>query len=341
MRMGNAGRSAAGAAEEARESNALLDVRGLTVTYSASRRNHVNVVHDVDFSIGSGEAFGLVGESGSGKSSIARALMHLSSASGEVEFDGVSWLRQRGRPLRRLRAGMQMVFQDPYASLDPRMTVRALIREPLDINRIGSQQERRERVDELLELVGLTSEQGDRKPSALSGGQRQRIAIARALALDPKLIVLDEPISSLDVSIQAQVLNLLTELRERIGLTYLFIVHDLVVAEYFCDRIAVLFGGRIVETGPSAEIFGSPLHPYSRELVSATPLPDPTQRRPLSGRSTKETVVAPPEAGCPYQARCALRNGRDRCVTEVPLPRPGPRGQLVACHFFEEEPREG
>lgn len=316
----------------------LLHVENLEVSYPQPRGARFVATREVSFDVQVGEVFGLVGESGSGKSSVAKGLMHLAHASGAVKFDGIEWLSQRGAALRRLRPRMQMVFQDPFSSLDPRMSVHAITSEPLDIHEVGTRAERRGRTSEVLELVGLTEAHARRKPSALSGGQRQRVAIARALALNPKLVVLDEPVSALDVSIQAQVLNLLSDLRSRLGLTYIFIVHDLVVAEYFCDNLAVMFGGRIMEMGSSRSIFRAPAHPYTLELLAAVPIPDPEQARerqalPSAVDPDAETVA---EIGCPYRHRCLLRKGRSVCVEETPPLRPREQGHLVACHFSEE-----
>ncbi|HZQ63883.1 MAG TPA: oligopeptide/dipeptide ABC transporter ATP-binding protein [Gaiellaceae bacterium] len=316
----------------------LLQVENMEVSYPQPRGARFVAAREVGFSVRAGEVFGLVGESGSGKSSVAKGLMHLAQVSGEVRFDGIEWLAQRGAALRRLRPRMQMVFQDPFSSLDPRMSVHAITSEPLDIHEVGTRAERRERATEMLELVGLTPAHAKRKPSALSGGQRQRVAIARALALNPKLVVLDEPVSALDVSIQAQVLNLLSDLRARLGLTYIFIVHDLVVAEYFCDNLAVMFGGRIMEMGSSRSIFRAPAHPYTLELLAAVPIPDPSQARKRTSlpAATDPAAESAADTGCPYQHRCLLRQGRSICGEETPALRRRGDGQFVACHFSDE-----
>jgi oligopeptide/dipeptide ABC transporter ATP-binding protein len=316
----------------------LLHVENMEVSYPQPKGARFVAVRDVSFDVRPGEVFGLVGESGSGKSSVAKGLMHLAQATGSVQFDGIDWLGQRGSALRSLRPRMQMVFQDPFSSLDPRMSVHAITSEPLEIHGVGTREERRGRTSEVLELVGLTEAHAKRKPSALSGGQRQRVAIARALALNPKLVVLDEPVSALDVSIQAQVLNLLSDLRSRLGLTYIFIVHDLVVAEYFCDNLAVMFGGRIMEMGSSRSIFRAPAHPYTLELLAAVPIPDPEQARErrVVAPADDPAVESTTDVGCPYQHRCLLRKGRSLCVEETPLLRACEQGHLVACHFSEE-----
>jgi oligopeptide/dipeptide ABC transporter ATP-binding protein len=316
----------------------LLHVENMEVSYPQPKGARFVAVRDVSFDVRPSEVFGLVGESGSGKSSVAKGLMHLAQATGSVQFDGIDWLGQRGSALRSLRPRMQMVFQDPFSSLDPRMSVHAITSEPLEIHGVGTREERRGRASEVLELVGLTEAHAKRKPSALSGGQRQRVAIARALALNPKLVVLDEPVSALDVSIQAQVLNLLSDLRSRLGLTYIFIVHDLVVAEYFCDNLAVMFGGRIMEMGSSRSIFRAPAHPYTLELLAAVPIPDPEQARErrVVAPADDPAVESTTDVGCPYQHRCLLRKGRSLCVEETPPLRPCEQGHLVACHFSEE-----
>lgn len=241
----------------------------------------VKAVDDVTFAIDEGETFGLVGESGSGKTTLGRCLLRLvEPTSGSIRFRGRDLLALRPRALRRTRRDMQMVFQDPYASLNPRMRAREIVEEPLAIHRLGSRAERRERAAELFRLVGLPPAHLDRHPRQFSGGQRQRIGLARALALDPSFLILDEPVSSLDVSVQAQIVNLLMDLQERLRLTYLFIAHDLRLVRHICGRMAVLYLGRIVEIGPTEAIFAAPRHPYTRALLSAVPAPDPDARPP-------------------------------------------------------------
>jgi oligopeptide transport system ATP-binding protein len=263
---------------------ALLDVRHLVKEFREGRRRlrqspPVRAVDDVSFSIEEGESFGLVGESGSGKTTTARCVLRLlEPTSGEVLFRDRNVLALSGAELRRMRRDMQMVFQDPYASLNPRMRARQIVEEPLRIHRLGSKAERRDRVEELFRLVGLDPAHLDRVPENFSGGQRQRIGLARALALSPSLVVADEPVSALDVSVQAQVINLLRDLQERLKLTYLFIAHDLRLVEHACTRVAVMYRGRIVETGPTDAVFRSPAHPYTRALLSAIPVPDPDVR---------------------------------------------------------------
>jgi ABC-type oligopeptide transport system ATPase subunit len=241
---------------------------------------HVTAVDDVSFSIDAGETFGLVGESGSGKTTTGRCMLRLvEPTSGEVRFNGENILTFPRARMRAARRDMQIVFQDPYSSLNPRMRVRETVEEPLIIHRIGTRQERRRRVEELFGLVGLDPAHLERYPHQFSGGQRQRIGLARALALNPSFIILDEPVSALDVSVQAQVVNLLMDLQQRLKLTYLFIAHDLRLVEHICSRVAVMYLGRIVEIGSVAAIFSSPQHPYTRALLSAVPVTDPDAPR--------------------------------------------------------------
>jgi oligopeptide transport system ATP-binding protein len=267
----------------------LLEVSGLKKYYPVrggligDRSGEVvKAVDGVSFSISRGETFGLVGESGCGKSTTGRCVLRLiEPTEGQVRFEGSDLQRLRGEELRRLRKRMQIIFQDPYSSLNPRMRVGEIIEEPLIIHRQGSRGARRDRVAELLRLVGLTPEQTRRYPHEFSGGQRQRIGIARALALNPSFIVCDEPVSALDVSVQAQIVNLLQDLQQQLGLTYLFISHGLAVVEHISSRVGIMYRGRLVELGSSSEIFNNPLHPYTQTLLSAIPVPDPDQRRRL------------------------------------------------------------
>jgi len=266
----------------------LLEVHHLTREFSGrgglfarvSGAHAVRAVDDVSFSIERGETFGLVGESGSGKTTTGRCILRLiEPTSGEVIFEGRSVLELPRRELRRVRQDMQIVFQDPYSSLDPRMRVSEILEEPLVIHRLGSRAERRRRTEELLSLVGLEKGHLLRYPHEFSGGQRQRIGLARALALSPSLIIADEPVSALDLSVQAQVVNLLMDLQQRLQLTYLFIAHDLRLVEHICSRVAVMYRGRIVEMGDTAKLFASPHHPYTKALLSAIPIPDPDAPR--------------------------------------------------------------
>jgi len=264
---------------------ALLDVRHLVKEFGRSesllRKGHiVRAVDDVSFSIDESETFGLVGESGSGKTTTGRCILRLvEPTSGEVRFRGEDVLSFSSARLRQARRDMQIVFQDPYSSLNPRMRVGAIVEEPLVIHRIGSKAERRARVEELFTLVGLDPDQLSRYPHQFSGGQRQRIGVARALALNPSLVIADEPVSALDVSVQAQVVNLLMDLQKQLKLTYLFIAHDLRLVRHICNRVAVMYLGKIVEMGPTEGLFEAPAHPYTRALLSAIPVPDPSAKR--------------------------------------------------------------
>ncbi len=263
----------------------LLEVRHLTKAFSSrpglfGRTATVHAVQDVTFDIERGETFGLVGESGSGKTTTGRCILRLiEPTSGEILFDGRNVLAFSREELRRARREMQIVFQDPYSSLNPRMRVGAIVEEPLIIHRLGSKSERRARVRELFDLVGLNPDHLVRYPHEFSGGQRQRVGVARALALNPSLIIADEPVSALDVSVQAQVINLLMDLQARLKLTYLFIAHDLRLVEHICRRVAVMYLGRIVEMGETGKLFAAPQHPYTRALLSAIPTPDPRVAR--------------------------------------------------------------
>ena len=277
----------------------LLEVRHLTKEFTRKKglfgkATAVRAVDDVSFTIEKGETFGLVGESGSGKTTTGRCILRLiEPTSGEVVFDGRDVLALSRPDLRRARRDMQIVFQDPYSSLNPRMRVADIVEEPLIIHKLGSKAERRARVSELFALVGLNPDHLLRYPHEFSGGQRQRIGLARALALNPSLIVADEPVSALDVSVQAQVVNLLMELQQRLGLTYLFIAHDLRLVEHICSRTAVMYLGRIVEMGETAKLFGAPQHPYTRALLSAIPVPEhgaPRQRIVLDPGSFDRTA---------------------------------------------------
>jgi ABC-type oligopeptide transport system ATPase subunit len=254
---------------------ALVEVSHLVKLFG-----RVAAVDDVSFSVEEGETFGLVGESGSGKTTTGRCMLRLVDASsGAVRFRGENVLEFSPSRMRRARRDMQIVFQDPYSSLNPRMRARQIVEEPLVIHRLGSRQERRERVAELFRLVGLDPSHLERYPREFSGGQRQRIGLARALALNPSFLILDEPVSALDVSVQAQVVRLLMDLQEKLKLTYLFIAHDLRLVEHICSRVAVMYLGKIVEMGPAAALFAAPQHPYTKALLSAIPIPDPDAKR--------------------------------------------------------------
>jgi oligopeptide transport system ATP-binding protein len=328
---------------------ALVEVDDLHVwfpiTLGTIIERHVGDVRAVDgvsFSLAKGDTLGLVGESGCGKSTTGRAMIRLyKPTQGRITFDGTDLSSLEGGPLRKMRRRMQMIFQDPYSSLNPRMTAGGIIREPLDIHDIGSSHERNERVRDLLATVGLNPDFAERYPHEFSGGQRQRIGVARALAVNPDLIVADEPISALDVSIQAQIINLLERLQGQFDLTYLFIAHDLSVVRHISDRIAVMYLGRIVESAPSRELNREPLHPYSVALLSAIPIPDPAvemRRRRIILRGDVPSPAAPPP-GCRFHTRCWLRERLDNpevCATEDPPLRELATGHAVACHFAEK-----
>ncbi len=302
----------------------------------------VRAVDGVTFTLRHGETLGLVGESGCGKSTTGRAIIQLyRPTDGHVRFEGTDLASLKGRALRHQRRRMQMIFQDPYASLNPRMTAGGIVSEPLEIHGIGSSKERQETVRGLLATVGLNPDFADRYPHEFSGGQRQRIGVARALAVNPDLIVADEPLSALDVSIQAQIINLLERLQGQFGLTYLFIAHDLSVVKHISDRIAVMYLGRIVELASSRDLHAEPLHPYTVALLSAIPIPDPvveSRRRRIILRGDVPSPAAPP-SGCRFHTRCWLREklgNPERCTTEDPELRPLATGHTVACHFAEE-----
>jgi oligopeptide/dipeptide ABC transporter ATP-binding protein len=301
------------------------------------RRQSVTVLDDITLEVARGECFGLVGESGCGKSTLARCLLRLLEPSaGRALFDGVDLGTLDRDELRAIRRRMQFVFQDPYASLDPRMSAGAIVEEPLLVHGIGDRSERRRTTLEMLADVGLTEEQAGRRPHAFSGGQRQRIGIARAFVLRPDVVILDEPISALDVSVQAQVLNLLRRLQQQLGLTYVFISHDLAVAEYFCDRVAVLYLGQIMELADRETLFRRPLHPYSVSLLTAVPVPMAGGR---SRRASRPQLVGevgsvserPP--GCPFEPRCPVGHGRELCRGQRPPLSEPTSGHQVACHF--------
>jgi oligopeptide transport system ATP-binding protein len=302
----------------------------------------VRAVDDVSFQIRRGETLGLVGESGCGKTTTGRAVIHLRQPTdGTVRFDGQDLDDLSRGDLRRMRRRMQIIFQDPYGSLNPRMTVGSIISEPLETHDLARGKARNVRVRELLTLVGLNPNYTNRYPHEFSGGQRQRIGVARALAVEPEFIVCDEPISALDVSIQAQVLNLLVELRETFGLTYLFIAHDLSVVRHISDRVGVMYLGKLVELGPPSAIYEDPGHPYTRALLSAVPIPDPKAERRRKRVILTGDVPSPanPPSGCRFHTRCWLyeRLGRpEQCRTEDPDLRIIGDDHRAACHFAEE-----
>jgi oligopeptide/dipeptide ABC transporter ATP-binding protein len=336
----------------------LLDVQNLVVHFRLggglslrSTRGTVQAVDGISLQIRRGETLGLVGESGCGKTTAGRAIVRLlEPTAGSVKFDGVELAHGSGpkpgkliagEPLRKLRQRFQMIFQDPYSSLNPRMTIASIVAEPLDIHGLGTTAERRERVAQLLETVGITARSANRFPHEFSGGQRQRVGVARALAVNPELIVADEPISALDVSIRAQILNLLERLQAELNLAYLVVAHDLAAVRHISDRVAVMYLGRIVETASASELYKSPLHPYTVALLSAVPVPDPSvqrQRRRIILRGDIPSPLNPP-AGCRFHTRCWLyeRLGKpDQCRTESPPLREPTAAHAVACHFAED-----
>ena len=319
----------------------LLEVRDLKKYFPIhggvlkSTIGHVYAVDGVSFTLAEGETLGLVGESGCGKSTTARVILRLLQAtSGEVTYDGQDVMAASRRDMRRLRRDMQIIFQDPYASLNPRMRVKNIVAEPLRIHRIGSESERRERVVRLLETVGLTAEHADRYPHEFSGGQRQRIGIARALALNPRLIVCDEPVSALDVSIRAQIINLLEDLQDEFKLTYLFIAHDLAVVKHISDRVAVMYLGKIVETAARDMLYQQPRHPYTEALLSAAPIPDPRAERARRRIILAGDVPSPanPPRGCVFHPRCP-RMQPDPCQMAMPPLVSADGDHMVACYF--------
>jgi oligopeptide/dipeptide ABC transporter ATP-binding protein len=326
---------------EPAQAEPILRVEDLVKTYASSRRRAMTaVLRGVSFEIGRGETLGLVGESGSGKSTTGRCIVRLTDpTAGRITFDGVDLTGLKGRDLRVQRRKLQMVFQDPASSLDSRMTILQSVEEPLHIHHIGHAGSRRARALAALERVGLLERHALSKPHALSGGQQQRAAIARALVTEPDLIVLDEPVSALDVSVRAQVLNLLKDLQRELGISYLFIVHDLAIAEYFSDRVVVLYGGQVMETGSARALFTSPSHPYTDALLSAIPDPDPDPRAapegppPIAIEAARESSGG---EGCAFADRCLVRAGRSICVEKPP-----PLVRLAddhwsACHFVTE-----
>ncbi|GAA1836684.1 ABC transporter ATP-binding protein [Microlunatus capsulatus] len=322
----------------------ILQAEGLVKHYPIKagvlRRTvgHVKAVDGVSFELRRGETLGVVGESGCGKSTLGRMLMRLEEpTAGQLTFDGVDMYAQQGAAMRKLRRDIQIVFQDPYTSLNPRKTVGDIIGEPFEIHRdVVPKGGRRRRVQELLDLVGLNPEHINRYPHQFSGGQRQRIGIARGVALNPKVLICDEPVSALDVSVQAQVVNLLERLQDELGLAYVFIAHDLSVVRHISDRVAVMYLGSIVEIGDEDQIYSRPTHPYTQALLSAVPVPDPTLRGSRQQIKLVGDVPSPanPPSGCRFHTRCF--KAQDNCRTEVPVLEPRPDGvsaHASACHY--------
>ncbi len=310
----------------------ILVVDDLVKHFPTDDGRTVHAVDGVSLELAAGETLSLVGESGCGKSTLGKTIMRLyPPTSGSIRVNGQEIGTTSRRAMRPLRRELQMVFQDPFASLNPRVSVGRAIEEPLIVHGIGTRAERRERVSWLLGRVGLPADAAARHPHEFSGGQRQRIGIARALALNPKIIICDEPVSALDVSVRAQVLNLLGDLKDEFNLAYLFISHDLSVVEYVSDRVAVMYLGRIVEIAPRERLFGAPLHPYTKALLDAAPIPDPTRRRGRRPRLDGE-IPSPldPPSGCRFRTRCPIRI--ERCTTETPHLLSAGSGQFVACH---------
>jgi oligopeptide transport system ATP-binding protein len=325
------------------EATPLVRVRGLKMHFPIykgvlrRRAGEIKAVDDVSFDIAEGETLGLVGESGCGKSTTGRAILRLyDPTGGEILLEGKDIARVEGGALRALRPKMQMIFQDPQASLNPRMTVGSIIAEPLDEHAKLPRAERRRRVMELMDAVGLNRGFANRYPHEFSGGQRQRIGIARALALHPKFIVCDEPIAALDVSIQAQVVNLLEDLQEKFGLTYLFISHDLSMVRHLANRVVVMYLGRVAEIAPSEALYAKPLHPYSEALISAVPSPDPEVEARRKRIILKGDVPSPanPPKGCVFNTRCPKAFAR--CFVDVPALLDKGGGRRVACHLYDQ-----
>lgn len=311
----------------------ILKVDNLSKTYKTSR-GVVSALDGIGLEIKRGEVLGLVGESGCGKSTLAKALMRLIEVdNGKIELDGVDLLSLQGEALRKQRHRFQMIFQDPFASLNPREKVSSILEAPLVVHGRGSAAERRQRVEWLMQKVGLRPEMADRLPHEFSGGQRQRIGIARAIALNPEFIICDEPVSALDVSVRAQVMNLLADLRKEFSLSYLFISHDLSIVRHIADRVAVMYLGRLVEVGSPRKIFSAPAHPYTRALLDSFPAPDPAAAASKSRQILRGEVPSPinPPTGCRFHPRCPM--AKEICSSERPALRLMTNGDSVACHF--------
>ncbi|MCH7977750.1 MAG: dipeptide ABC transporter ATP-binding protein [Acidobacteria bacterium] len=323
----------------------LLEIRNLKKYFPVGtglfsrRKGEIKAVDDVSLTIEEGETLGLVGESGCGKSTLGRSILRLiEPTDGEIIFQGKNLLELSQREIRDMRRHMQIIFQDPYSSLNPRMRVGEIVGEGLEIHKLATGRKKRDRIMELLNQVGLREEHYDLYPHEFSGGQRQRIGIARALSVEPQFIVCDEPVSALDVSIQAQIINLLADLKKELSLSYLFIAHDLSVVEHISDRVAVMYLGKIVEQAPGEELFGNPLHPYTQALLAAVPSAEPEEnsREKKKRRTLPGDVPSPlhPPAGCPFHTRCP--EVMDVCRTEMPPTIEKGAGHQVACHLYTE-----
>lgn len=324
-------------------SDVLLEVKGLkkhfVVGKSFFKRNRAvcKAVDDVSFTIKKGKTLGLVGESGCGKSTLGRTVLRLHEATaGEVNFEGENLFDLPAKALKKLRKDIQIIFQDPFASLSPRMTIHDILREPLDVNKIGTEASREAKIAEVMGIVGLRPQVLNRYPHEFSGGQRQRVGIARALVLEPKFIVADEPVSALDVSVQAQVLNLIADLQEKKGISFLFIAHDLAVVQHICDEVGVMYLGRMVEKAPAETLYREPKHPYTKALLSAIPVPDPTyQSDKIQLQGDVPSQLSPP-SGCTFRTRCP--EASLRCEQEAPITHDiGKEGEehLIACHLYQ------
>ncbi|MCQ6561973.1 ABC transporter ATP-binding protein [Paenibacillus mendelii] len=313
----------------------LVEIEGLSKHFQVADGQTLKAVNDLTLGIYKGETLGVVGESGCGKSTAGRTILRLyEPTAGTVTFNGQNIYKMGGSKLKAMRRQMQMVFQDPYASLNPRWSVENIIAEPLDLHNLaGSRKERRMKVESLLERVGLQSSHADRYPHEFSGGQRQRIGIARSLAVDPQFIVCDEPISALDVSIQAQIVNLLKELQRSEGFTYMFIAHDLAMVKHISDRVAVMYLGKLVELAESADLYADAKHPYTQALLSSIPVPDPDIEARKERIVLKGDIPSPinPPSGCPFRTRCPAAT--ERCAAEMPQLREVKPGHLAACHY--------